>query len=70
MTSTQPESASPTYIWVLVVALASVVVALVAAILMALTGAGPADAALLGGKAFATAFALGLAVLSAIRSQR
>ncbi|AXE82920.1 hypothetical protein C5746_19790 [Streptomyces atratus] len=53
------------YPWLLVAALFSLVVALIAGILKISTGAGSAEAVLYGGTAFATSMALCLFVLSA-----
>lgn len=53
------------YLWLLVAALFSLVVALVAGILKTSTGAGFAEAVLYGGAAFATSMCLCLVVLSA-----
>lgn len=58
---------STTRLWVLVAALASLVVALVTAMLKTSVGTSPANAALAGGTAFATAFGLALGILGALR---
>jgi hypothetical protein len=58
---------STTRLWILVAALASLVVALATVMLKTSTGATPAEATLSGGAAFATALGLGLAILGASR---
>lgn len=58
---------STTRLWILVAGLASLVVALVTAMLKTSTGASPAEATLSAGAAFATAFGLGLGILGALR---
>ncbi|GIF44255.1 hypothetical protein [Actinoplanes xinjiangensis] len=55
----------PNLPWLLAAFLLAVVVALVASILKASTGVGPADAALTGGAAFATTIGLCLTALVA-----
>jgi hypothetical protein len=56
-----------THLWILIAGLASLVVALVTVMLKASVGASPAEATMSGGAAFATAFGLGLAILSSLR---
>jgi hypothetical protein len=58
---------STTRLWLLVAGLASLVIALVTVMLKTSVGASPAEATLSGGAAFATAFGLGIAILSALR---
>lgn len=66
MNAPPSESRSGTrYLWLLVAALFSLVVALVAGILKTSTGVGLAEAVLYGGAAFATSMGLCLLVLSA-----
>lgn len=54
-------------LWILIVGLASLAVALVTVMIKTSVGASPAEATLSGGAAFATAFGLGLGILSALR---
>jgi hypothetical protein len=54
-------------LWILIVGLASLVVALVTVMLKTSIGASPAEAAMSGGAAFATSFGLGLGVLGSLR---
>lgn len=58
---------SSTPLWILIASLASLVVALVTAMLKMSVGASAAEATLSAGAAFATAFGLGLAILGASR---
>jgi hypothetical protein len=58
---------STTHLWILIAGLASLVVALVTAILKMSVGASAAEATLSAGAAFATAFGLGLGILGASR---
>jgi hypothetical protein len=59
-----------THIWVLVVGLASLVAALVTAMLKTSVGVPAAEAVLSAGVAFGGAFGLGLGVLSALQQPR
>jgi hypothetical protein len=56
-----------THLWILIVGQASLIVALLAAMLKTSLGAPAAEATLSAGTAFATAFGLGLAILGALR---
>jgi hypothetical protein len=58
---------STTHFWILITGLASLVVALVTAMLKTGVGASAAVATLSAGAAFAAAFGLGLGILGALR---
>lgn len=58
---------STTHLWILIVGLASLIVALVTAMLKTSVGASAAEAMLSAGTAFAAAFGLGLGILGALR---
>jgi hypothetical protein len=65
-TQTSPSSRSVKALWVLVAALFSLVVALIAGMLASTTGISVAQSVLYGGGAFAGTMLLCLAVLSAL----
>jgi hypothetical protein len=58
---------STTHLWILIAGPASLVAALVTAMLKMSVGASAAEATLSAGAAFATAFGLGLGILGASR---
>lgn len=61
-------SGTPIAIWLIIVALASAVLALVSALIVSGQGAGPWGATKTGGTVFATSVTIGIAVIALLRA--